>query len=138
VYNAKLSPARCLKRNGRLIGAGLQKNRTESLRFNFAPANAEMQSRLTGESVNTIENASPVISTLDKPLFLAEKYTFKAVLTREQWKYLNTTDPDAPNNVWQYIEFSDTDQNFTKGYLLKATPRPDSLEGEFELIRANV
>lgn len=138
VYNAKLSPARCLKRNSRLIGAGLQKNRTESLRFNFAPANAEMQSRLTGESVNTIENASPVISTLDKPLFLAEKYTFKAVLTREQWKYLNTTDPDAPNNVWQYIEFSDTDQNFTKGYLMKATPRPDSLEGEFELIRANV
>ncbi|MFN7336455.1 MAG: hypothetical protein ACK5SS_11100, partial [Cyclobacteriaceae bacterium] len=138
VYNAKLSPARCLKRNGRLIGAGLQKNRTESLRFNFAPANSEMQSRLTGESVNTIENASPVISTLDKPLFVAEKYTFKAVLTREQWKYLNTTDPDAPNNVWQYIEFSDTDQNFTKGYLMKATPRPDSLEGEFELIRANI
>lgn len=138
VYNAKLSPARCLKRNGRLIGAGLQKNRTESLRFNFAPANSSMQSRLTGESVNTIENASPVISTLDKPLFVAEKYTFKAVLTREQWKYLNTTDPDAPNNVWQYIEFSDTDQNFTKGYLLKATPRPDSLEGEFELMRANV
>jgi hypothetical protein len=138
VYNVKLSPARCLKRNGRLIRAGLEKNTTDSLRFNFAPANSSMSSRLTSEVSNVPENDSPPISELDKPLFLAERYTFKAVLTREQWKYLNTTDASAPNNVWQYIEFSESTGNWMRGYLMKAKPTPDTLEGEFELIRANV
>jgi hypothetical protein len=136
-YNLELSPGRCIRRNGRLLRAGLEKYKDQYIKFSFGEANNAMVTQKTGEDAIT-ENADILISTLDSPLFLGEVYNIRAKLTSDQLEALNTTDPDAAANVFGYIEFSDTSKNHKRGYLLEARPAADSNEVNLKLIRANV
>lgn len=137
-YNLKLSPLRNIKRNGRLLRSFLDKFQTAVLKLNYKEGNAGMVSQLTTESSALTEGADISVSSLDKPLFLAEYYEFKADLTRQQLLDLQVTDPSADKNVWQYIEFSYNDRDWLRGYLVEAKPNPVNNECQFKLVRANV
>lgn len=137
-YNLKLSPKRCLLRNGRAIRSFLEKQSTDFVRFNSGDGNTGMVSQLTTEATPLTENADIRISDLDRPLFLPELYSFRAKLTLDQLQALQTTDPDAAQNVWQFIEFSDNNKDYKRGYLMQANPKPDSNEVELKLIKANI
>ena len=136
-YNLEDSPARCLRRHGRVLRSFLNKQLDKYIRFADGAANTQMVSTLTGgQPVD--EDGDVLISTLDKPLYLAEVYSFRANLTAEQLAALNETDPDADANVWGFVEFSDNDRNWKRGYLLSAAQEPDSNEVKFQLIKANI
>jgi hypothetical protein len=137
-YNLKLSPARCLRRNGRLLRAGLEKYKDQYIKFSFGEANNAMVSQLATEAAPVTEGGNILINTLDAPLFFGEVYNVRAKLTREQLDVLNTTDPNSDANVYGYIEFSDTDKSHKRGFLLEARPAADSNEVNLKLIRANV
>lgn len=118
--------------------AALEKQKDQSISFSFGEGNNAMSSQLTTEAAPVVENENILISSLDKPLFLPEVYSIKAKLTRQQLMDLQTTDPDADANVWQFIEFSDTNKNYKRGYVLEAKPSPDSNECDLTLLRANI
>lgn len=134
-YNLELSPKRCLLRNGRLISSGLHKQGDQAIAFSFGEANTGMFSALIGEE-GFFENSEISVSDLVKPVFLPEAYRIRARLTTEQKQLLKITDPSANPNVFGFIEFSKTDQNFKRGYILEAKPKSDSNEIELVLIRA--
>lgn len=137
-YNLKLSPVRNIKRNGRFLRSFLDKYQASKIRLNLKEGNAGLSSQLATETSSVVEGADINISSLDKPLFLAEYYMFKADLTRQQLIDLQVTDPSADKNVWQYIEFSYNDSDWLRGYLVEAKPNPANNECEFKLLRANV
>jgi hypothetical protein len=137
-YNLQDSPARCLRRHGRMLRSFLHKQSAQYIKFAFGEANTDMVSTLTSEGVAITENADILISTLDAPLFVPEVYTVKAKLTYEQMVALEETDPTTDENVWGFVEFAADDKNFKRGYLLSATLAGDSNEVTMQLIRANI
>lgn len=137
-YNLKLSPKRCLLKNGKTLRSFLEKYKDQSIKFSFGDGNTGMSTRLSSETADVVEAADQLISSLDRPLFLPEVYSIKAKLTRQQLIDLQTTDPSATANVWQFIEFSDTNKNYKRGYVLEAKPSPDSNECDLTLLRANI
>ena len=67
---------------------------------------------------------------------MPEIYPVTAKLTEEQLDALNTTDPTADANIYQYIEFVDNGV-VKRGYLYGAEIS-DTNEVAFELLRANI
>ena len=59
-------------------------------------------------------------------------------MTREQIEILETTDMNAAANVFGYIEFSKTDRDHKKGYLLQADIDGASNQVTLQLLRANI
>jgi len=137
-YNLEDSPARCLRRHGRMFRSFLNKQQDQYIRFSAGAANTSMTSLLTGEAAAVDEDANILISDLQAPLFLAEVYSVRAKLTYEQLVALQETDPDADENVWGFIEFSQTDRDWKRGYLLEARQAADSNEVILQLIKANI
>lgn len=136
-YNLELSPRRCLARNGRLIRAGLYKREDQNISFAAGDANTGMSSTLTGGS-GVGENSSILVSTLDVPLFLPEVYYVRAKLTKAQMDLLGVTDMSADQNIFQYIEFSKTNSDYKRGYVLEARPASNSNEVNLKLLRARL
>jgi hypothetical protein len=137
-YNLKDSPARCLRKHGRTLRASLEKKKEKYIKFQAGTANNLMVSTLTSETEAIAENEDILISSLSKPIFFAETYFFRAKLTYEQLQALSETDGDEDQNVFGFIEFSKTDKNHSRGYILSAELAADSNEVRFELIRANI
>lgn len=135
-YNLLLSPARCFRRNGRLIRASLYKQASQSVVFTFGEANKTLNTQYTAEAA-VLENADLIATELDDALFVPEVYTVRAKLTREQLDTLNVTDVTADNNIFQYIEFSKTDKDYKRGYVLEARPASNSNEVVMKLLKAN-
>lgn len=136
-YNLKYSPARCLRTHGRLLRASLDTYKDQSIQFSFGQANNNLVSQLTSETASIAENADILIGSLPKPLFFAEMYTVRAKLTRAQLIALSNTNPDEPN-VFGYIEFSKTDRQYMRGYLLSARPSAKHNEAILTLLKANL
>ena len=130
VYNAKLSVMRNIMRNGMLIRAGLVHHEEKFIKLTFGEANNEFKSRLTTET-ELVDEKSIQIKKLQKPLWLPEKYLFQFKPSEEQNNILDT-DP------YGYIEFSDTDKNWKRGFLLESKPEDDSDLTQFTLLRANI
>lgn len=136
-YNLDLSPRRCLERNGRLIRTGLHKLTSKSIKFAFGEGNSAMSSTKTGGAA-VVENADIAVNTLASPLFLPEVYNIKVALTKAQRDILKVTDLTAENNIYQYIEWSKTDKDHKRGYVIEARPASNSKEVVLKLLRANV
>lgn len=136
-YNLELSPRRCLARNGRLIRAGLEKLEAQSIRFAFGEANTSMTTTLTG-GTGIAENSNILVSTLDAPLFVAEVYNVRTKLSKAQMDVLKVTNTSADENMYGYIEFSKTDKDFKRGYVLEVRPASDSNEVNLKLLRAKI
>ncbi len=137
-YNLADSPARCFRRHGRILRSFLEKQKTDSIKFQAGEANNLMTSQLVTETEPLIENADILISSLDKPLLIAETYSFRARLNYDQLIALNETDSSADENSLGFIEFSKTDKAHERGYLLSAKMIADSDEVVFKLIKANI
>lgn len=137
MYNLDLSPRRCIERNGRLIRAGLETQKDKYIKFADGEANLDMVSTKTGDIAKE-ETADIIISSLDKPLFLGEVYTVRSKLTKAQRDLLTVTDMSAAHNIFGFIEFSKTDKDFMRGYVLEARPASNSNEVVFRLLKANI
>jgi hypothetical protein len=137
-YNLQDSPARCFRRHGRLLRSFLNYQQDLSIKFQAGEANNNMVSQLTTEATPITESADIPIADLERPIFLAETYQFRAKLTYDQLLALNETDSDADENVLGYIEFSKTARDHKRGYVLGAQLGADSNEVIFELLKANV
>lgn len=135
-YNLKLSPARCLRRNGSLIRSFLERYKDQKISFTFGEANSALFTRLTTESIGFFENDPIAIDTLEPPRFLAEIYSLRAKLTTDQMKALNNVNVADQENVWGFIEFSETDRDHKRGYLLSAQLDSESNEVRMELLKA--
>ncbi|SNC62223.1 hypothetical protein SAMN06265337_0627 [Hymenobacter gelipurpurascens] len=81
VYNARLSPARVLRRHAPVLAAGLQPQRSKSVRFRFGEGNNAFASRLFGEATAVVENADIPVADLGAPLWLNQAYSFTAPCT---------------------------------------------------------
>ncbi len=137
-YNLADSPARCFRRHGRMMRSFLEKQKTDSIKFQAGEANNLMTSQLATETEPLVENADILISSLDKPLLIAETYSFRARLNYDQLIALNETDSSADENSLGFIEFSKTDKAHVRGYLLSAKMIADSDEVVLKLIKANI
>lgn len=137
-YNLKLSPKRCLIRNGRTLRVFLDKYSDQQIQFNNGDANNALSSQLDTEPAPVVEAAPLNISSLEKPMFIAEVYEVTAKLTRTQLQALNNTDVASNENVWGFIEFSETKRDYKRGYLLTAQLAPDSNEVKMELLKAAI
>ena len=132
-YNLDITPGRMLRNNGGVIRAGLEHYLDEAVTFRFAEQKENLRSQRTGESVID-ENEDIDTSTLNAPLWIAEIYSFKSILTREQLAAITK----KPQGV---IKFSTTTlENTTKyyyGWILDIDAEPDGKEAEWQLLRVN-
>ncbi|MBX2969432.1 MAG: hypothetical protein KF803_08665 [Cyclobacteriaceae bacterium] len=129
IYNAKLSVMRNLKRNGRYIRSALFHQNDEFIKMTFGEGNTEFNSRLTTEA-NVLSEKEIKVSDLDRPLWIPEYYFFKVSPTFEQEEALNL----EPCGL---IEFSTTDKDHKKGYLVESNVDDESGLTEFKVLRAN-
>lgn len=130
VYNAKLSVMRNIKRNGSMIRGGLPLRDDYEIKLTFGEGNTAFTSRLNTETEVVDENRIAV-SKLKKALWIPHVYGFKHNPTRAQ---LAAIDADP----YGIIEFSKTNRDWKRGWLLKTTPDPKSGLRDFRLLRANV
>jgi len=130
VYNAKLSPMRNLIRNGALIRSGLYHQASKEIVMSVGEGNTEFTSRLTTEP-EVVSEKRILISKLTPGLWVAEGYKFKHKPTIEQLAQIE----DDP---YGYIEFSKTDKDWKKGFLLRQVPEGDGGLNQYDLLKANV
>lgn len=131
IYNADLSPARCLRRNGRSIRSFLEKQADKELIIGGTEGNIAMISRRTEETSSINEGANVPISDLDRPLWLPEIYRFKAPLTVPQMDALHS-------NPYGYISFSEGTTGHKRAYLLSASRDAKTRAVTFTGIKANI
>lgn len=131
VYNADLSPGRCLLRHGSRISSFLQKQKDKSLRLTVIDGNTEVVSKRTDEANTVTEDADVAIASLTRPLWLPEIYRFKAPLTVSQMAALTA-------NPYGYISFSNTTQGHKKCYILSAKRDAKTRLISFTTIKANL
>lgn len=136
-YNLLLSPRRALEQNGRLIRAGLARMKDMKIAFAAGSANVGMSSTLIGGQA-LAESQDITISTLPQQLWEAEVYLIRAKLSAAQMGVLATTDMAAAENVFGFVEFSKTDQDYKRGFILEARPSSTSNEVEIKLLRATL
>ncbi|MBL6448578.1 hypothetical protein JMN32_19865 [Fulvivirga sp. 29W222] len=129
VYNANLSISRNLIRNGAIIAASLIKSE-EGIKMSFGEGNTRVLSQKTGEDL-IIESGEITKEQLGKAIWRNEIYLFKHRLSLMQWRTIN-------QHPTKYIEFSPTDRNHKKGYILEAVPDQRTREVSFTLLRANL
>lgn len=130
VYNAKLSVMRNIRRNGRYIRSGLQHQEEAYIKRTYGEGNTTFSSRLSSEAAAINENQVQV-KDLDRPLWLPELYTFKVKPTEAQNDALDA-DP------YGLIEFSVSDKDFKKGYLVETVPDDESDLTTFKVLKANL
>ncbi|MDF7810697.1 hypothetical protein [Hymenobacter sp. YC55] len=84
VYNARLSPARMLRRHGPAIAAGLRYQQRGRVRFSFGEGNNAVRTRLHSETQAIEEGADFLVSELGTPLWQPHGWSFTAPCTIEQ------------------------------------------------------
>lgn len=140
VYNMKLSPVRMIKRNGSLIRSCLEYQVDKQIKFTPGVGNTNVVSFETGvASLNStagLQECGDIdVSKLDAPLWLPRLFTVRARLTQAELEALNTTDPDAAANVFGYVEFSETDRRFKRGFVYQA--EVNGRDVKLDLLEAN-
>ncbi|HEX8657056.1 MAG TPA: hypothetical protein VF690_05960, partial [Hymenobacter sp.] len=90
IYNARLSPARNLRRHGAVIRAGLTGvDDGAVVRFVFGEGNNGLRSRLPGETSDVVEGAPIPVEELAPPLWRAESDSITGLpVTRAQVRQL--------------------------------------------------
>jgi len=131
-YNLRLSPARMLRQHGAFIRAGLapQAAAGKKLQLTKVEGNDKLVSQLRMEAAPVDEHASPTITDLAAPIYLAEQHTFTAKLRRQQLRQLM-------KSPYGKISFLDGKGQRHGGYVLKVECAPESGQASFTLLRAN-
>ena len=140
VYNAKLSLSRCIKKNSLLIRSFLEHHTDKTLRLTLAEGNSKMVSKLSVESESINEGADILVSSLTKPVFVPEIYSFKTKISEDQMEAIELAmgRGESPEEMYGYISFSATDKDWKKGYLLEMEPDPKSDLTTIKLLKANL
>ncbi len=126
VYNARLSPMQNLLRNGRMIASGLYKADTSALvNISVGEGNNEATTQIgAGDVVN--EN-SIAIAKLGEPLWKPEFYEFVAAPSKEDWA-------NFEKEPYGFVEFSASNKDYVKGWLISAKPDAESNRVQFKLL----
>jgi hypothetical protein len=130
VYNAKLSVMRNIKRNGPYIRSGLYHQDDKFVKLAFGEGNTAFTSRLTSET-EVLDETTIAVEDLGQALWLPEIYKFKHKPTRTELEAITA-------NPYGIIEFSATNKNWKKGWLLEQQPDAKSGLISYLLLRANV
>lgn len=130
VYNAKLSVMRNIMRNGSMIRGGLPKRENYEIKLSFGEGNTAFTSRLNSET-DVVDEKKVAVSKLNKALWIPELYIFKHKPTPAQVAAIQA-DP------YGVIEFSKTNRDWKKGWLIRSEPDTKSGLHEFRLLRANI
>lgn len=130
IYNAKLSVMRNILRNGSLIRAGLHHHEEAYIKLAFGEGNTAFTSRLNTES-ELVDEKQIQVKKLPRPLWFPEVYAFRVKPTEDQNDAIDA-------NPYGLIEFSTSDRDFKRGYLIESRPDGDSGLTEFRLLRAFV
>ena len=125
-FNVWYSPARCLRRWGANVKAGLTKALNSYLRWVASEKNTTLESRLSTETLTVVENADICVDDLNANRWLNEKYIVSAPLTTAQ---LNAFDA-SPNGL---VKLSDTKY----GWVLSLKTKNKDGMSEIELLRYN-
>lgn len=127
IYNARLTPARNLRRHGAAIRAGLDANPAGHVRFTFGEGNNELVSRLVTETTDVAEKADIQVSQLATPLWRNYSDSFTAPLTRQQ---LQTLLADPLGRVRYY----NTRRKLCEGWILDFKHEGKEQKGSFTLL----
>lgn len=132
-YNLDLSPGRMLRRHGNVIRAGLEKQITKPIKFQFAEQKSNMVSQRTGEA-SIDENADIDASTLDTGLWIPELYSFDSELDAQLLKTIM-------RNPYGIIKFSAATKEGTEryyyGWIIDVEGNDDTNEATWKLLRVN-
>ena len=142
-YNLRFSPVRCLLRHLNVLGSGLTKasaNNDKKLIFSKGYNNYEMSSDMDNDGCPGDYTANEIAETttiswddanarLNEPLWMPEVYSFEYPLSFSEWISL----VGSPYGV---VEFSETDADFKKGYILNLDYEINKGLATFELLRA--
>lgn len=129
-YNARLSPMRCLRRNGALIRSGLYHHDESDITKTHAEGNSKMMSMITGEDTEFVSEESIQVKKLDTALYIPEVYEFKVKMTRELEERIEA-EPCG------YIEFATDGKTWKRGFIINVKPDAKTNLTTFKLLRAN-
>lgn len=128
IYNARLTPARNLRRHGALVRAGLEPAGTRLVRFAFGEGNNSLVSRLLGETDEIAEAADVLVSALPAPLWWAENDAVAgAPVSRAQVQALLA----LPHGRVRYY---DEARRVREGWILDFKHNPREQTGDFTLL----
>lgn len=124
IYNARLSPTQNLIRNGARIRSGLYKQDGKQITMSFGDGNNNVITTIGGNAIN---EKFVNIDSLDAPLWIPEYYEFMAAPSRADWEQL-------ASNPYGYVEFSVSNKDYVKGWLISAKPDAESNKVQFKLL----
>lgn len=127
IYNARVTPARNLRRHGAAIRAGLEADPSAYVRFSFGEGNNELVSRLVGETTDVAEKANIRVSELAPPLWRNYSDNFTAPLSRQQLQTL-LADPLGR------IRYYNTRRQLCEGWILDFKHEGKGQTGAFTLL----
>jgi hypothetical protein len=130
-YNLDISPKRSFKHWGYILNAGLRHQQSKKIKFSFGEANYLAESKQIEEPATVVENEDTVVNTLEAPLWIPEYYEFEAPINKGNIDALKS-------NPYGVIEFSATDKDHRKGYVINVKVDIENKKGMFKLLRANV
>jgi len=130
VYNARLFPARCVRRHGVIIRESLNVNLDDLLVYTKGSNNPNVISQLLIETEPVIEKDNIKISELARPKVLSELLSFNTPLTLTEYNLINL-------NKNKLITFVDIGGNELSGYIDSLKFDEPKGEAEIVLIRAN-
>jgi hypothetical protein len=136
-YNLRLSPTRALTRWMNVIASNIYRKTNDYVRFINGSFNTDL---IATETTNTIGdyNNQPLSEKQDiqwdgdayiEPIWIPEYYSFDYPLTFEQFKLIR-------DNAKRCIEFSTTDTNHIKGFIIECRYKPIKGLATFKLLKA--
>jgi len=130
IYNARLLPARNVRRHGGIIKESLNVNNDDLLVYTKGSNNPNVTSQLLTESKPVIEKSDIPISELQRPKVLAELLSFNTPLALTEYNLINL-------NKNKLITFVDIGGKEISGYIESLEFNEPKGEAEMVLIRAN-
>jgi hypothetical protein len=125
-YNARLSPIQNIVRNGVRLRGGLANQEDLSIAMSIGEGNNQSVTSVGGTSYN--EKAIAVAS-LPKPLWKPEYYEFMAAPGSIDWAAFES-------QPYGFVEFSASNREYVKGWLISAKPDAESNRVQFKLLAA--
>lgn len=125
-YNARLSPIQNIVRNGVRLRGGLANQEDLSIAMSIGEGNNQSVTSVGGISYN--EKAIAVAS-LPKPLWKPEYYEFMAAPGSIDWAAFEA-------QPYGFVEFSASNREYVKGWLISAKPDAESNRVQFKLLAA--
>jgi hypothetical protein len=137
LYNLRLSPTRALTRWMNVIGSSVYKYANRIIKYTYGEGNVDLQATETTNTIGDYNN-QPLSEKQDiqwdgnayiEPIWIPEYYTFDYPITFEQFKLIR-------DNAKQCIEFSTTDTDHVKGFIIECRYMPIKGLATFKLLKA--